>query len=97
MVKSHYDALERVLAQERDLLLPILGSDTETYSGPASPAVFADVARLSAMIQDTFAGDANAGDPQNDTRLKDLLQVAVSEVSYWGAHNLASWDTKPEP
>ena len=90
MVQSHFAGLEKSLTQERDLLLPIIGNDDPSPSA-ASGTLFADVARLSALIQDTFAGTSPDGH-----QIAGALRRTLNAAAGWGNANLAAWDTRPE-
>lgn len=86
MLKSHFDALDRILAQERELLLPIAGPGD---ASPAALGLFADVARLSSALQDAFAG--SSAEPSDAVRLTAILQAASGSASRWGSETLPEW------
>ena len=87
MLKSHFDALEKILAQQRELLAPVLVAGDAPL---ASSGIFGDVARLSSALQDAFAGsNAQASDA---VRLRGMLHTASGAASRWGAETLPEWN-----
>jgi hypothetical protein len=78
MTQLHLNALEKAVAQERELLLPILGGDDAASS--ATDSRLADTARLCRMIQDAFASGGTA-DAADFATLRDLLTATSSKPS----------------
>jgi hypothetical protein len=79
MAHAHLITLLKVLTEERDILAPML-EDVPTSNAEAGPVTIADVARLSQMIQDTFAGAS-----QNLSDLRSLLEALSKTAPTWTA------------
>jgi hypothetical protein len=95
MAQWHFAALEKALAGERDLLMPILGDEPSTAATEAPVRLFAEVARLSALIQDTFAGGGEEAEEGVATRLRESCKLALSSASAWGSTQLHDWEAFP--
>jgi len=92
MLKSHFDALEKILAQERALLLPIAAAGDVA---PSSSGLFAEVARLSSVLQDAFAG--SSAEAIDAVRLRASLETASGAASRWGSEALPEWNVFAAP
>jgi len=95
MAQWHFAAIEKALLGERDLLLPIVGDEASTAAADAPVWLFAEVARFSALIQDTFAGGGEEAEALAATRLRESCKLALSAAGTWGATNLHDWDAFP--
>ena len=91
----HFAALEKALLAERDLVMPIVGDEPSTAAAEAPERLFAEVARLRALIQDTFAGGGEEADAGVATRLRESCKLALSAASAWGSTQLRDWEAFP--
>ena len=92
MALSHLDAMNQALDEEYTTLAPVLGVET-TPSSPGATAELTDVARLSDLIQDTFAG-VGPDQPSPDeriARLRDLMTAVRAQSTLWTASSSQDW------
>ena len=84
MVHAHLDSMVHIIAEERDLVTPLLPEESPN----AVRVKLADVARLSAMLQDTFAGTPQRSESPQDriNQLHDLLASIASAAPQWASH-----------
>jgi hypothetical protein len=92
MALSHLDAMNQALDEEYRTLAPMLSVES-TPPSPGATAELTDVARLSDLIQDTFAGvrpDQESPD-ERTARLRDLLTAVRAQSVRWSELSSQDW------
>jgi hypothetical protein len=88
MVRAHLEKLANAVGEENVVLGPLLGGGGGS-TGDDARVTLGDVARLSELIQDTFAGRSQV---QDTGRLRELLSAVVRASQRWESERGADWD-----